>query len=70
MNPVLVIKASSGMNAIIVTVHRGAQSFLSGGFIPAIVVNSPEKKLAKCTSVCSGPMHALVSGWGKTVTTP
>ena len=26
-------------------------SFLSGGFIIAIVVNSPEKKLAKCISV-------------------
>ena len=45
-------------------------SFLSGGFILAIVVNSPEKKVAKCASVRSGPMHALVSGWGKTVTTP
>ena len=26
-------------------------SFLSGGFITAIVVNSLERKLAKCTSV-------------------
>jgi hypothetical protein len=26
-------------------------SFLSGGFITAIVVNSPERKLAKCTYV-------------------
>ena len=26
-------------------------SFLSGGFITAIVVNPPERKLAKCTSV-------------------
>jgi hypothetical protein len=26
-------------------------NLLSGGFITAIVVNSPEKKLAKCTSV-------------------
>ena len=30
-------------------------SFLFGGFITAIVVNPPEKKLAKCTYVqCSG----------------
>ena len=26
-------------------------SFFSGGFITAIVVNPPEKKLVKCTSV-------------------
>jgi hypothetical protein len=26
-------------------------SFFSGGFITAIVVNPPERKLAKCTSV-------------------
>ena len=32
--------------------HRGAfASFLSGGFITAIVVNPPESKLAKRTSV-------------------
>ena len=29
-------------------------SFLSGGFIPAIVVNPPERKLAKRTSVHFG----------------
>ena len=29
----------------------GFASFLSGGFITVIVVNPPEKKLAKCTSV-------------------
>ena len=34
----------------ITTMHRGA-NFLSGGFITAIVVNSPEMKLAKRTSV-------------------
>ena len=29
-------------------------SLLSGGFITAIVVNSPERKLAKCTSTLHG----------------
>ena len=34
------------------TLHRGAfSSFFSGGFITAIVVNPPERKLAKRTSV-------------------
>jgi hypothetical protein len=33
-------------------VHRGAfASFLSGGFTTMTVINPPEKKLAKCTSV-------------------
>ena len=32
-------------------------SFLSDGFITVIVVNPPERELAKCTSVCSGAVH-------------
>ena len=32
-------------------------SFLSGRFITAIVVNSPERKLAKCTSVECTEVH-------------
>ena len=35
-------------------------SFLSGGFITAIVVNSPERKLEKRTSVdCSDSQYSL-----------
>ena len=38
-------------------------SFLSGGFITTIVVNSPERKLAKCTSVhCSRKSKIFCSG--------
>ena len=35
-------------------------SFLSGGFITAIVVNPPERNLAKRTSVCSGRHYLFV----------
>ena len=35
-------------------------SFLSGGFVTAIVVNPPERKLAKCTSVkCGGKRDVI-----------
>ena len=41
------------LNQNIKVVHTEVRfaSFLSGGFITAIVVNQPERKLAKCTSV-------------------
>jgi hypothetical protein len=37
-------------------------SFLSSGFITPIVVNPPERKLAKRTSVCIG-MKQKISKW-------
>ena len=40
------------------TLHRGV-SFFSGGFISAIVVNPPERKLAKRTSLQCVPESAL-----------
>ena len=44
------------LRIVIGTLHRGLYaSFLSGGFITAILVNPPERKQAKLTSVhCFG----------------
>ena len=41
-------------------------SFLSSGFTSMTEINSPEKELAKCTSVqCTGQMHRKLAkaGW-------
>ena len=44
-------------------------SFFSGGFITAIVVNPPERKLAKCTSVHCSRSHIYDSFFYREVNT-